>query len=108
MLLYLNPQITQKMKKESISTADKLFIACQLTDLFGQSPNAVTTDGDAILFHLKHGDTIMNFEKRQLTIDGFTWQEEILDALLSWTAKHGLDLILQLPSGEYNIFAYQK
>lgn len=90
----------------SISTTDRLFIGCQFTQLIGEAPHAITTCGTAMAFDSEFGQALINFDEKRLTIDEFTWEEEMIDALLEFTNKHEFDLVLQLPDGAYSIFRY--
>jgi hypothetical protein len=94
------------MKKQTISAADKLFIACDFTNLIGESPVAVSHCGTALMFAPDFGGALLNYEEKRLTIEDFTWDEAIMDELLDFTSKHHFDLVLELPNGEYNIFKY--
>ncbi len=94
-------------KQNTISTCDKLFIGCAITDTLGQMPEAVSVNGQAMMFNTEYGNIIVDFEQKSITIHEFTWDSHIMEEFLELTDKRGLDLILQLPDGQYNIFRFQ-
>lgn len=94
-------------KQNTISTCDKLFIGCAITDYVGETPEAVAVNGEAMMFNSDYGNIIVDFKQKSITIHEFTWDSLIMELFMELTDKRGLDLILQLPDGQYNIFRFQ-
>ena len=70
MLLYLNPQITQKMKKPKVDLATKFFMAMRMTEILESAGDAISDTHQQLLWHHEDGDIMLDFSNRTISVIG--------------------------------------
>jgi hypothetical protein len=83
LLLYLNPQITQKMKKQpKVTTATKFFMAMRITECLEQAADAISETHEQLLWHHVHGNIVVDFATRTINVLGDEHHPFIISHLL--------------------------